>query len=178
MELWLRVLAISAGGVAGVNARYWLAVGMNRWVDPRFPWATFTINVSGSFAIGFLAVALARWLPHPNLRLMVLTGFLGGYTTFSTYAYESATLWGRGDYGLALVNLFGSLAAGFAAVWLGIAAAEALTIPAAERAKAKAEHRSEVPGTDPPRPLDVVAGEDVTPEVGPEGGVSGESSFS
>lgn len=50
---------------------------MNRWAGPKFPWATFTINVTGSFAIGFLTIVLARWLPHPNARLLI-TGLLGG----------------------------------------------------------------------------------------------------
>jgi CrcB protein len=126
VESWIKVIALSAGGVLGVNARYWLGSWMNRWASPQFPWATFTINVSGSFAIGFLTVVLARWLPHPSLRLFVLTGLLGGYTTFSTFAYESATLWERGEPGLAFANMFGSLGAGLAAVVLGIALARGL----------------------------------------------------
>src|SRR4051794_34566966 len=113
MEPWVRVVVLSLGGALGVNARYWLGVWMNRWASPQFPWATFTINVSGSFAIGFLTTALARWLPHPHMRLLVLTGFLGGYTTFSTFAFESVTLWEHGERGLSLINLAGSVAAGF-----------------------------------------------------------------
>jgi CrcB protein len=167
VDVWVRVLALSAGGVFGVNARYWLGVWMNRWASPQFPWATFTINISGSFAIGFLTVALARWLPHSNIRLLVLTGFLGGYTTFSSYTYESAALWERGEVGLALANLFGSVVVGFAAVVLGIVLARGLVIPEPERSATRRAHATGVPGTEPPRPLDVVAGEPVTPEVGP-----------
>ena len=88
VETWGRILALSVGGVAGVNARYWLGVWINRWASSQFPWATFSINVSGAFAIGFLTAILARWSPHSNLRLMILVGFLGGYTTFSTFAFE------------------------------------------------------------------------------------------
>ena len=54
METWGKILVLSLGGVAGVNARYWLGVWINRWASSQFPWATFSINVSGAFAIGFL----------------------------------------------------------------------------------------------------------------------------
>jgi CrcB protein len=134
LEVWARILAVSVGGVLGVNARYWLGVWMTRWVAA--PWATFTINVTGSFAIGFLTMALTRWLPLPHARLVILTGFLGGYTTFSTWTFESAVLWDRGDKGLALANLFGSLVVGMAAALAGMALARDVVIPARERAAA------------------------------------------
>jgi len=127
------VIVLSLGGALGVNARFWLGAWMNRWASPQFPWATFTINVSGSFAIGFLTIVLARWLPHPNVRLLVLVGFLGGYTTFSTFAFDSLTLLERGETGLSLANLGGSLAAGLTAVALGVGLARALILPGAER---------------------------------------------
>jgi CrcB protein len=117
---------LSLGGALGVNARYWLGFWMNRWASSQFPWATFTINVSGSFAIGFLTMALTHWLPHPNVRLRVVVGFLGGYTTFSTFAFDSLTLWERGESGLALTNMIGSVAAGFVAAGLGLGLASAL----------------------------------------------------
>ena len=126
METWTKVAVLSAGGALGVNARFWLGLWINRWASPHFPWATFAINVSGSFLIGFLTIALSRWLPHPNLRLLVITGLLGGYTTFSTFASESVTLWERGETGLAATNLVGSVAAGFVAVLLGIGLAQGL----------------------------------------------------
>jgi CrcB protein len=131
LEGWTRALVLSIGGVLGVNARYWLGVWMNRWSASH--WATFVINISGSFAIGVLSIALARWLPHPNIRLMILTGFLGGYTTFSTLAFESATFWERGDRGLAIANLGGSLVAGIVAALLGMMVARDFLIPAWDR---------------------------------------------
>jgi CrcB protein len=67
------------GGVLGVNARYWLGLWVNRWASQQFPWATVLINVTGSFGIGLLTMLLARWLPHQNFRLLIVTGFLGGY---------------------------------------------------------------------------------------------------
>jgi CrcB protein len=141
-------VVLSIGGALGVNARYWLGVWMSQWTSPRFPWATVTINVSGSFAIGFLTTALARWLPHPQVRLCVLVGFLGGYTTFSTFAFESLTLWERGEIRLAMVNIAGSVVAGLVAVSLGVLLARALATPATERTIGPAgrnpavEHRS------------------------------------
>jgi CrcB protein len=116
MDAWARVLVLSMGGALGVNARYWLGVLMARWAGPRFPWATVTINVTGSFAIGFLAVILAHRWPHPLGRLFVVTGFLGGYTTFSSFAYESFKR-------LSAANTVGSVVAGLAAVALGVALA-------------------------------------------------------
>lgn len=131
MEAWIRVAVLSLGGALGVNARYWLGVWMNRWASPQFPWATFTINVSGSFAIGFLTIILTRWLHYPHVRLLVVVGFLGGYTTFSTFAFDSLALWERGEVNLALANMVGSVVAGFLAVVLGVALARALiTAPA------------------------------------------------
>ena len=126
MDAWARVLVLSLGGALGVNARYWLGVLMARWTDPRFPCATVTINVTGSFAIGFLAVVLAHRWPHPLGRMFIVTGFLGGYTTFSSFTYESLQLWEDGRTRLSLANTVGSVAAGLAAVALGVALARSL----------------------------------------------------
>ncbi len=129
METWSKILALSVGGVAGVNARYWLGVWINRWASSQFPWATFTINVSGAFAIGFLTALLARWSPHSYLRLLILVGFLGGYTTFSTFAFEAVTLWQRGESVFSLTYVAGSVLAGCAAVILGAALAQGMVQP-------------------------------------------------
>ncbi len=127
MEMGYQIAALSIGGVLGVNARYWLGVLINRWLGSQFPWATFTINVTGSFAIGLCTIFLARWSPHLHVRLVVVVGFLGGYTTFSSYSFESLTLWERGERGLCLVYMFGSVAAGFGGVILGTALGRGLT---------------------------------------------------
>jgi len=136
VETWLKVIVLSLGGTFGVNARYWLGVWMNRWTSPQFPWATVAINVSGSFAIGFLAAALTRWLPHPHVRLLLITGFLGGYTTFSTFEYDTLTLWERGERTLMAANLLGSVVIGLAAVWLGSALARVVLEPGGAPASA------------------------------------------
>jgi CrcB protein len=126
VEPWVKVLMLTIGGALGVNFRYWIGDWMSRWSSPSFPWATFTINITGSFAIGFLAVLLASWLPHPHVRLLVIVGFLGGYTTFSSYAYESLTLVERGEVGLALAYVTGSVVLGLLAVTLGVTLGRAL----------------------------------------------------
>jgi fluoride exporter len=133
VERWNQVAVLSIGGVLGVNARYWLGIIINRWTGVQFPWATFAINISGSFAIGFLSELLARWLPHPHARLLVVVGFLGGYTTFSSFSFESLALWERGELALCMAYMGGSVAAGFAAVVLGAALGRELTVPRAER---------------------------------------------
>ena len=126
MEGWNQAAVLAIGGAMGVNARYWLSVWMARWTSPRFPWATVTINVAGSFAIGFIVVILAHRWPHPLARLFLMTGFLGGFTTFSAFTYETLTLWEKGDRNLALANTLGSVVAGLVAVTLGVALARAV----------------------------------------------------
>ncbi len=126
MSIWSQIAVLSVGGALGVNARFWLTVGLNRWVEGPFPWATVTINITGSFAIGFLAVMLAHHWPHPLGRMFVVTGFLGGYTTFSSYSFESLKLWEDGRRTLSATNAVGSVIGGMVAVVLGVALARAL----------------------------------------------------
>jgi fluoride exporter len=133
VEMWTKVIVLSIGGTLGVNARYWLGIWINRWASPQFPWATVVINVTGSFLIGFLTIVLARWMPHPNIRLMVITGFLGGYTTFSTFENDALTLWERGEGRLMAANVIGSVTVGFVAVLLGTALARGLAEPMSGR---------------------------------------------
>jgi CrcB protein len=123
------IVALSLGGVLGVNARYAVASWMSGWAGDRFPWATFAINVSGSFAIGLIATLLARWHPTHPARLFFLVGFLGGYTTFSSFAFEAHVLCERGKVARALAYLGGSVVAGFVAVVLGIALGRAIVGP-------------------------------------------------
>ncbi|HWD10076.1 MAG TPA: fluoride efflux transporter CrcB [Actinomycetota bacterium] len=116
-----RILAaIALGGALGAPARYGLSQLIHVAKD-SFPWSTFSINVSGSFALGFLLVLiLERFPPSRYLRPFAATGFLGAYTTYSTYAVETDLLWKNGHAGVALAYGLGSLAAGFLAVWAGV----------------------------------------------------------
>jgi fluoride exporter len=120
VEGWYQVALLSVGGSLGVNARYWLGVAINRWLGPQFPWATMAINVSGSFAIGLLMVFLSR-PPSPHMRLLLVVGFLGGYTTFSSFSYETLVLWERGERAQCVGYVVGSVSAGLVAVVLGTA---------------------------------------------------------
>ena len=94
----------------------------------RFPWGTVFVNITGSFLIALLVTALAeRSFPNaPLWRLALMTGFLGGYTTYSSYIWESDRLISDGEWLLAAANMLGSLAAGLLAFRLGTAAARAL----------------------------------------------------
>lgn len=103
----------------GSLVRYLASLGINEHYDGRFPLATFLINVTGSFIIGLLLVLLDREdLLHPNLRPLLVTGFLGGFTTFSTFEWELLAL-GRSRPPLALVYGLGSVVLGLIACWAG-----------------------------------------------------------
>jgi CrcB protein len=134
MELgdWLGAAAahpitlIALGSAAGGNLRYWLG----RWIDAQqwrggLPWGTFVINVTGSLLLGFLAVwFLERLSPaRRELYLLLGTGFCGGYTTFSTFEWETYKLVRDGNWPAALANVCGSVAVGFLGVVLGAMAA-------------------------------------------------------
>lgn len=117
--------AVAVGGALGAPARYELALALPTSAD-RFPWTTFWINISGSFALGMLlTVVLERWPPTRYVRPFVAIGFLGAYTTFSTYAVETMLLGKRGHAPLGALYLLGSALAGLAAVYLGIVAGRA-----------------------------------------------------
>jgi CrcB protein len=114
------ILAIAAGGALGAPARYELALA---WPAPRhgIPWATFTANVSGCFLLGLLLVlVLERWPPTGHLRPFAATGFLGAYTTWSTFAVEIAVLTKDGHAGAAVLYGAVSLGAGLAATVAGM----------------------------------------------------------
>lgn len=124
METLTKYLAVAAGGALGAVLRYYLGgTALGRAAAP-FPTATFVINVTGSFILGlFLTLATERFHVSPHLRLAVAVGFVGAYTTFSTFEYETAKLIEDGDVTRALLNVVLSFVAGLLAVWLGIFAA-------------------------------------------------------
>ena len=120
-------LVIAVGAVLGANARYLIGVYVAERFGTAFPYATLFINVSGSLVIGFfLTLASERLVIDPLWRLFFATGFLGAYTTFSTYSFEAAMLVRQGDYLPALVYLLGSVLGGMIGVFAGILAAERL----------------------------------------------------
>jgi fluoride exporter len=108
--------AIFVGGSAGAVLRVWLGITFSAGA-PGWPWATFVINVSGSFALGYFATRLQERLPLSSYRRPLLaTGFCGAYTTFSTMAVEIIRIADDGRYGLAVGYALASVAAGFVAI--------------------------------------------------------------
>ncbi len=123
----LTLLLVFVGGGTGAACRYGIGRLVGRGYHGAFPWATVAINVTGCFAIGLLLTLLARTYHDIALPTALLaTGFLGGYTTFSTYALEGVVLWTDGKALLALANLAGSVAAGLLAAAAGAVAARLL----------------------------------------------------
>lgn len=118
---------VGLGGFLGANARYFLGLWAASRLGIHFPWGTFIINVSGSFLLGVIATLVnLKLVPFgDHMRLTFAVGFLGAYTTFSTYELESHALLEGGNWWPAAANLFGSLASGLIAVRLGIALARA-----------------------------------------------------
>ncbi len=119
-----RYLMVMLGGAAGTLLRYMLTVAITNRTGTRFPLATVGINITGSFLAGLLITLFAeRFNPHPNVRLLLVVGFLGGYTTFSSFEWETFNLVREGTRWLGLLNAVGSVAVGYLAVWLGAAIA-------------------------------------------------------
>ena len=117
-------LLIGAGALLGANARYWLTNYFVQRLGPAFPYGTLFINVTGSFLLGFVIVLVAnRFVADPGYRLLIGTGFLGAYTTFSTFSYDTIVLLERGDILPAILNVSASVAASLVAAYLGIALA-------------------------------------------------------
>ena len=119
-------IAIAAAGALGALARW----GLGSWFGqrfPTFPWGTLVINVSGSFVLGVLFAALVeRGIGSPMLRVALMTGLLGAYTTFSTFSLETFRLIEDGAMRSALANVGLSLVMGLVAVWLGVVAGRAV----------------------------------------------------
>ncbi|HZS07550.1 MAG TPA: fluoride efflux transporter CrcB [Blastocatellia bacterium] len=125
-----KIIVVALGGALGAVARYWLGgLLSSRW-PMQFPLGTFVINVTGSFIIGFFLTLVGQRIAiHPNWRLLIAVGFVGAYTTFSTFEYETLKLLEEGNVLSAALNVFLSLAAGFVAVWLGVILARRFYIP-------------------------------------------------
>lgn len=118
---------VGTGGFAGAIARYWLGSYIGGKMGTRFPYGTFVINISGSFLIGIILTLLAErthW--NPNLRYLVPIGFIGAYTTFSTFEYETLRTVQDGQIWIAFLNISLSVVIGFAAVWAGVVAGRSI----------------------------------------------------
>lgn len=116
-----RFLVVGLGGALGAMARYGVSLAVATFWRRDFPFATMVANVTGCFILGLLGTLAAERIPiDPLLRLLIMTGFVGAYTTFSTFEYETQRLVEMGAMWPALLNVVLSIAAGFAAVQLGV----------------------------------------------------------
>ena len=114
------VVGVALGGALGASSRYLLDTLIERHVSSIFPWATFTVNITGCVVIGICEAQLADRHGVPAwVRIGILMGVIGGYTTFSTYAQESLQLFDARDVGVGLLYTVGSVVTGIAAAYLG-----------------------------------------------------------
>ena len=115
-----KYLVVLAGAGLGGLARYVAGTWIMAKYGGRFPLGTFVINVTGAFLIGVLMTLLTqKFHPHPNWRLFLVVGILGGYTTFSSFEYETFQAVRVGERWLGLLYLAGSVILGYLGVWLG-----------------------------------------------------------
>lgn len=112
-----QILLVALGGALGSALRYLTALLLARHYTGSIPLATLVVNLVGCFLIGLL-IGLCSDMTH--LRLLFITGFCGGFTTFSTFTAESYSMFREGAYGLALLYISGSVLIGLLALWLGI----------------------------------------------------------
>jgi fluoride exporter len=114
-------LLIGAGAVLGANMRYWLTSLFADRFGTSFPYGTLVINVTGSFLLGLVLVLISNRLAvDPGYRLLIGTGFLGAYTTFSAFSYDTIALLERGDIVHATINAVASLLGSLLAAYLGV----------------------------------------------------------
>ncbi|MGB3633424.1 MAG: fluoride efflux transporter CrcB [Rubrobacteraceae bacterium] len=114
------VIYVAVGGAIGASARYLVSNWMSSWLGTDFPWGTFFANISGSFLIGIVLVLVEGGSLPAEARLLLAVGILGGYTTFSSFSYESLQLITGGAIFATFLNMFGQLALGLAFVYLGV----------------------------------------------------------
>jgi CrcB protein len=128
VRLFVQSGLVALGSALGGLLRWWITAAAGRWLGTRLPYGTFFINVSGCLFLGWFATLLADrllvpripWLSEDDLRLLVAVGFTGGYTTFSSFEYESNNLLSRGDNFAGIAYLIGSILLGLLAVRLGV----------------------------------------------------------
>lgn len=120
-------LVISAGAILGANARWFVSRYAARILGPVFPYGTLFINVSGSFVVGFFMIwASARVLLDPRWRLLVVVGFCGAFTTFSSFAFETMAYFEQGQFLMMLGNFLSNNLLCLGAVLAGMAAARSV----------------------------------------------------
>jgi len=120
----MHVLLIALGGSIGAVARYGLSGLVQRFTSPYFPFGTFTVNIVGCLVFGILAgIAEQRFALGPQARAFLLIGVLGGFTTFSSFTYETFQLLRDAEIARAALNAFGQVIVGLVALWAGFVVA-------------------------------------------------------
>jgi CrcB protein len=123
----MKYLMVAMGGAVGSMLRFWVGGNVAGRLGTRFPYGTFAVNCTGSFLIGLVITLIAeRASVNPNWRYLIGVGFIGGYTTFSAFEYETFQSMQDGKMLIASLNIVLSVALGLICVWLGVAAARAL----------------------------------------------------
>ena len=116
------LLSVAAGGAIGSVARYLVVAHMSRWLGVAFPWGTLCVNVIGGLVIGILVESMAlRWSPPADIKLLLITGVLGGFTTFSAFSLEVVALAERGAIMAVAAYVVASIVLSVCAVVLGMA---------------------------------------------------------
>jgi fluoride exporter len=123
-----KYLLIALGGALGSIARYWVGSTVGGRMGMRFPYGTFVINLTACIIIGFSLTYLGKRIElSPAWRYFIPVGFIGAYSTFSTYEWETLATLRSGAFALATIYAFGSVFVGLAATWLGVVLADAIS---------------------------------------------------
>ncbi|MBW8636802.1 fluoride efflux transporter CrcB [Hoeflea sp. WL0058] len=121
-------LIVAFGGAVGASLRHLTSLLTLRWFGPGFPWGTLTVNILGSFLMGVFIELLARKMNGSNeLRLLIATGLMGGFTTFSAFSLDVAIMWERGATLTAAGYVLASVALSILALFAGLALVRGLT---------------------------------------------------
>ena len=122
-----QLLAIAAGGAFGAVSRFWVSTSVYQWLGKDFPYGTLAVNVAGSLVMGLLYVLLIERLTSaPEVRAILLIGFLGSFTTFSTFSLETLNLIEQAELLKAVLNIVTSLVSCLLAAWFGMLLARTL----------------------------------------------------
>ena len=123
----MKILLIGMGGFLGAVARYYVSQGSVSLLGSKFPYGTMIVNVVGSFALGVLFVlSFEKFMISENMRLLIAVGFLGAFTTFSTFSVEALTLLRTGALTSAFMYIMGNFALGLLAAFIGLLVARGL----------------------------------------------------
>lgn len=115
-----QILLAGLGGFLGSVCRYWMSTATYRLLGSDFPYGTLAVNILGCLLIGFLMTFFEeRFLVNPNLRIFLTIGILGGFTTFSSFSYETVSLLREGSYWMGSANIVGSVMTCLGATWIG-----------------------------------------------------------